>query len=457
MRFDEIKKGQKDANGYTRCWPGKHAEGTKKGKNGGQVRNCVPNEGVAEGKDEKIAQLKKDYATAVHWSKNDTNPHKREAARQKAEKIKAHLEKQYKQGVAEGSMYGDEEVSWEKGGRRAPTGAFRNPAAEKIDQANKILDNPNSSPDMKKAAASILGQEQMLLRQYKDTAARRKQGVAEGFDYTMKDLGNDYAGFSSNHSLKHKMLKRIAPEKQQLYKDKMNNMHDTDQLLKLFHVAKQRGDIIDQQGVAEEYNPEYDDEAGMAQGSLHTLQNAVEGLQQVIDAGDNLPEWCQEKISLAEDYLVTVWDYIQSEKAQGIDPEISEEFDMIERIIESIAAHNGVDVDAVWTDLESLTEDELYAFAVTSQLNEDWSKVNKRDKTDGMSQKAVNAYRRENPGSKLKTAVTTKPSKLKKGSKASKRRKSYCSRSRGQMKMHNISCAKTPDKAICKARRRWNC
>jgi hypothetical protein len=88
---------------------------------------------------------------------------------------------------------------------------------------------------------------------------------------------------------------------------------------------------------------------------------------------------------------------------------------------------------------------------------EDWQKANKRDKTDGMSQKAVNAYRRENPGSKLKTAVTTKPSKLKKGGRASKRRKSYCSRSRGQMKMHSISCAKTPDKAICKARRRWNC
>jgi len=89
--------------------------------------------------------------------------------------------------------------------------------------------------------------------------------------------------------------------------------------------------------------------------------------------------------------------------------------------------------------------------------SEAWQKANNRDKTDGMSKKAVKSYRREHPGSKLQTAVTTKPSKLKKGSKASKRRKSYCSRSRGQMKMHNISCAKTPDKAICKARRRWNC
>ena len=148
---------------------------------------------------------------------------------------------------------------------------------------------------------------------------------------------------------------------------------------------------------------------------------------------------------------------IAKKKEQGVAEELSEEFDLIESIIEGIAEHNGVDAETVWADLESLTEDELYAFAVTSQLNEDWQKANKRDKTDGMSQKAVNAYRRENPGSKLKTAVTTKPSKLKKGGKASKRRKSYCSRSRGQMKMHNISCAKTPDKAICKARRRWNC
>jgi hypothetical protein len=142
---------------------------------------------------------------------------------------------------------------------------------------------------------------------------------------------------------------------------------------------------------------------------------------------------------------------------KGMAEDLSEEFDLIESIIEGIAAQNGVDAEVVWEDLESLTEDELYAFAVTSQLNEDWQKANKHDKTDGMSQKAVNAYRRENPGSKLKTAVTTKPGKLKKGGKASKRRKSYCSRSRGQMKMHSISCAKTPDKAICKARRRWNC
>jgi hypothetical protein len=86
--------------------------------------------------------------------------------------------------------------------------------------------------------------------------------------------------------------------------------------------------------------------------------------------------------------------------------------------------------------------------------NEDWQKINKGDKTDGMSPKAVKAYRRENPGSELKTAVTGDPNP---GSKDAKRRKSFCARSKGQQDMHNIDCSSTPDKPVCKARRRWKC
>jgi hypothetical protein len=71
----------------------------------------------------------------------------------------------------------------------------------------------------------------------------------------------------------------------------------------------------------------------------------------------------------------------------------------------------------------------------------------------GMTQAGVKAYRRMNPGSKLKTAVTEdKP-----GPKRAARRKSYCARSAGQMRMHNVNCSKTPDKRICAARRRWKC
>jgi len=87
---------------------GQHKD-KKRAEKQGDVKHkkqAVPmdEQGVAEGKEDKIAQLKKDYDTAVHWSKNEKSPQKREAARQKAEKIKAHLEKQYKQGVAEGSL-----------------------------------------------------------------------------------------------------------------------------------------------------------------------------------------------------------------------------------------------------------------------------------------------------------------------------------------------------------------
>jgi hypothetical protein len=62
------------------------------------------------------------------------------------------------------------------------------------------------------------------------------------------------------------------------------------------------------------FNAEYDDEAGMADNNLETLKRAVEGLDDMISTGDNLPEWCQEKIAVAKSMLVTVWDYMQSEE-----------------------------------------------------------------------------------------------------------------------------------------------
>ena len=92
------------------------------------------------------------------------------------------------------------------------------------------------------------------------------------------------------------------------------------------------------------------------------------------------------------------------------------------------------------------------------ELGEDWQKVNRQDKTDGLSKKAVKAYRRENPGSKLQTAVTKDPKKLKKGSKSAKRRLSFCRRMKGMKK--KLTSAKTrrdPDSRINKALRRWNC
>ena len=71
----------------------------------------------------------------------------------------------------------------------------------------------------------------------------------------------------------------------------------------------------------------------------------------------------------------------------------------------------------------------------------------------GMTAKGVKEYKKKNPGSKLKTAVT---GKVKPGSKDAKRRKSFCARSAGQMKKFP-KAAKDPNSRLRQARKRWKC
>ena len=112
--------------------------------------------------------------------------------------------------------------------------------------------------------------------------------------------------------------------------------------------------------------------------------------------------------------------------------------------------------DPCWSDYEMVGKKKKNGKEVPNcvPVNEDWNKVNKQDRTDGLSQKAVDAYRRENPGSKLKTAVTEKNPTGKRAS----RRKSFCSRMGGMKKrLTNPENARDPDSPINKALRRWNC
>ena len=87
-----------------------------------------------------------------------------------------------------------------------------------------------------------------------------------------------------------------------------------------------------------------------------------------------------------------------------------------------------------------------------------WQRKEGKSESGGLNAKGVASYRRENPESKLKTAVTTKPSKLDPESKDAKRRKSFCSRMEG-MKAKNTSSktARDPESRINKALRKWNC
>ena len=198
-----------------------------------------------------------------------------------------------------------------------------------------------------------------------------------------------------------------------------------------------------------EYNAEYDDEAGMADNNLQTLERAVEGIDDLIQSGDNLPEWCQEKIAVAKSMLVAVWDYMYSEEASDeVDPEVDAMFEAMTQLVAEMAQKNRVSEDLVWETFEAMPDNVLYETAA-------WRRKEGKSKKGGLNAKGVASYRRENPGSKLQMAVTTKPSKLKPGSKAAKRRKSFCARMsgvKGPMKKPN---GKPTRKAL--ALRKWNC
>ena len=87
-----------------------------------------------------------------------------------------------------------------------------------------------------------------------------------------------------------------------------------------------------------------------------------------------------------------------------------------------------------------------------------WQRKEGKSEKGGLNRKGIASYRRENPGSKLSMAVTTKPSKLKAGSKAANRRKSFCARMSGMKKrLTSAATARDPDSRINKSLRKWNC
>jgi hypothetical protein len=123
-------------------------------------------------------------------------------------------------------------------------------------------------------------------------------------------------------------------------------------------------------------------------------------------------------------------------------------FDMIEEMVEHIAQQHGVDAEFIWEYLEPVSDQELLETAA-------WKRKAGKNKNGGLNRKGVMSYRREHPGSKLQTAVTTKPSKLKPGSKAAKRRKSFCARMSGMKGAMKKPNGKPTRKAL--ALRKWNC
>jgi hypothetical protein len=142
------------------------------------------------------------------------------------------------------------------------------------------------------------------------------------------------------------------------------------------------------------------------------------------------------------------------DNAGSIDPgmrklsneEVEAQFDLIEEVIEELALAEGLDPESIWETLESVDDIELLEYAIDAKGH--------KSSTGGLTQKGVDAYNAKTGGN-LQTAVTTPPSKLKPGSKAANRRKSFCARMGGMPGAMKDDKGRPTRKAL--ALRKWNC
>jgi hypothetical protein len=177
----------------------------------------------------------------------------------------------------------------------------------------------------------------------------------------------------------------------------------------------------------------------MARSELSTIIAAAKRLKKKMKGEGNIEAWVQSKITKAADYIDTAADYVDSGQGK-VDEACWDGYKQVgmkkkgKRLVPNCVKEQ----HSNWRE----------------ELTEDWQKVNRQDKTDGLSQKAVDAYRRENPGSKLQTAVTEKNPK----GKRADRRANFCRRMKGmKSKLTSARTARDPDSRINKALRRWNC
>lgn len=126
--------------------------------------------------------------------------------------------------------------------------------------------------------------------------------------------------------------------------------------------------------------------------------------------------------------------------------EVEAQFDLIEEVIEDLARLHNLDSEYIWEKFEEFSDEQLLEYAVDAKGH--------KSSTGGLTQKGRDAYNKKE-GSNLKAPVTTPPSKLKKGSKAANRRKSFCARMSGVEGPMRKPNGEPTRKAL--ALRKWNC
>jgi hypothetical protein len=280
--------------------------------------------------------------------------------------------------------------------------------------------------DAKNEDVAIIRAQQYVTREHNDTTKRAevvdmKKGVAEVSDKTL----TSYLTKVDADSRKHKSdpTKR-SPEKAnrsvQGFSRAFNKLD-----------ARKATDLVKRVGEAE----------GDEEGLPHLTPKLASHISQQIDtegphAVDKSINWGD---GAAEELLAKIKEMLDD--YAGIKTEAAKMFEAFEEYVE--ANNLSENVYDTYSDEQIITE-------VAA-----WQKKSGKNKNGGLNKKGVASYRREHPGSKLQTAVTTKPSKLKKGSKAAKRRKSFCARMGGMKGPMKDEHGKPTRKAL--ALRKWHC
>ena len=224
---------------------------------------------------------------------------------------------------------------------------------------------------------------------------------------------------------------------------------------------------------------EPDHEHSMARSELSTIISAAKRLRGKLNGEGNIEAWVQSKITKAADYIDAAADYLDSgehdvkeacwkgykqvgmkKKGKKIVPNCVAESVSIEdmngnpyvEFIDIIKPEALKPSRGIGSRL--LGEGKTFGNFM-NEASAAWQRKEGKNPEGGLNAKGVSSYRRENPGSKLQTAVTTKPSKLKPGSKDAKRRKSFCARMSGMPGPMKDEKGRPTRKAL--SLRKWNC
>ena len=199
---------------------------------------------------------------------------------------------------------------------------------------------------------------------------------------------------------------------------------------------------------------EPDHEYSMARSELSTIISAAKRLRGKLKGEGNIEAWVQSKITKAADYVDAAADYLDSGehnvqgsmdeacwkgyKKKGMKTMFGKRYPNCVKIKESNDEYSN------WREDFGLNE-----------ASAAWQRKAGKNPEGGLNAKGVASYRAQNPGSKLQTAVTTKPSKLKPGSKDAKRRKSFCARMGGNPGPMKDEKGRPTRKTL--SLRKWNC